>query len=147
MTDNILTPRNIKISNWIILVLLTAGCWLTLGPNFALGVLTGGVLAVLNFHAMAYLLTSTLAKTPLEGNLQAAGRKAFLFVVMKYLLRFTVLGAIIFVLVKNGWVNVFGLLVGLSTVIINLVAMVCIEVHKIYSKEALAVDGTSNSVS
>ncbi len=147
MTATTLTTRNVKISNWIILGVLTAVGWLVLGRVFALGVLVGGVLAALNFHAMAYLLTSTLAKHPLEGDVKAAGRLAFFFVMMKYLLRFTVLGLVIFILVKNGWVNVFGLLVGLSTVVINLVVILCIELHKIYSKEALAVDGTSNSVS
>jgi hypothetical protein len=147
MTESILKPRTVKLSNWIILGLLTGCSWVLGSRDFALGVLVGGVLAALNFHAMAYLLSATLAKAPVQGDWQGAGRRAALAVAVKYFIRFTILAVIMYVLVKNGWVNVFGLLVGLSTVVINLIVLVCVEVHKIYSKEALAVDGTSNSVS
>lgn len=122
-----------KITSWIVLAVLTLSGWLWLGADFALGVLVGGLLAVLNFHAMAHVLTSTLSRQWADKEeWQTAGRQAVLFMTLKYVLRFTVLAAITFFLVKNEWVNIFGLVAGLSTVVLTLLVLGILESRKIF---------------
>ena len=39
---NVLSPRHLKIANWVVLAILVAGGYLLKGREFALGVLAGG---------------------------------------------------------------------------------------------------------
>ena len=65
----------------------------------------------------------------------------------RQLLRFFVLLAIIFLLVGQGWVNIFGLLVGLSTVVLTLMLAALHETIKLKNKEANPSHGTPHSIS
>lgn len=133
MSADYLNPRTMKTTSWITLATLTIVGGLWLGRDFALGILVGGLVAVLNFHVMAHVLSSTLSRQ--WGNQeewQTAGRQAVSFMTLKYVLRFTVLAIIIFFLVRNGWVNIFGLVVGLSTVVLTLMVLGILESMKIF---------------
>ncbi|MBT8405894.1 MAG: ATP synthase subunit I, partial [Deltaproteobacteria bacterium] len=44
--------KRIERFNWVLLALLTSGCFAFLSPKFALGVFVGGVLAIANFFLM-----------------------------------------------------------------------------------------------
>ena len=63
------------------------------------------------------------------------------------MLRFLALVAIIYLLVSHGWVNIFGLLVGLSTVVLTLILAGINELIKLKNKEANPSHGTSHSLS
>jgi hypothetical protein len=133
MSADFLTPHTMKTTSWIVLAVLTVSGWLWLGKEFALGILVGGLLAVLNFHFMAYILHGTLNRRwDSSEEWQTAGRQAVSFMTLKYVLRFTVLAVIIFFLVANGWVNIFGLVVGLSTVVLTLMVLGILESRKIF---------------
>lgn len=133
MHQDFLNPRTMKTTCWLVLAVLTVAGWLAWGQDFAVGILVGGLLAVLNFHFMAYILNSTLNRrwTSRE-EVQTAGRQAVPFMALKYVLRFTILAAIIFYLVTTGRVNIFGLLVGLSTVVLTLIILGLLESRKIF---------------
>jgi len=142
---DIMSPRHLKIANWSVLaVLVLAGfCWR--GREFALGILVGGLVVVVNFHLLHHALRGTLeqlAHNPREGSTQA---KAFL--AGRQLLRFFALLVIIYLLVSHGWVNIFGLLVGLSTVVLTLMLAAINEVIKLKNKEANPSHGTPHSIS
>ncbi|AEB10684.1 ATP synthase subunit I [Desulfobacca acetoxidans] len=146
MSGELLTPRTMKLSCWITLAALTCLGWLGRGPQCAGGILVGGLLIIGNFYTMAYILRSTLNRTyRSREEWQTAGRQAVFFMTLKYILRFSVLAVIIFFLVKYEWVDIFGLVLGLSTVMLTLIVLGIFEFRKIFFKEALAVDGTSNS--
>ena len=141
---DIMSPRHLKIANWSVLaVLVLAGfCWR--GREFALGILVGGLVVVVNFHLLHYALRGTLeqlAHNPREGSAQA---KAFF--AGRQLLRFFALLAIIYLLVRHGWVNIFGLLVGLSTVVLTLMLAAINEMIKLKNKEANPSHGTPHSI-
>jgi len=142
---NIMSPRHLKIANWIVLVVLVlAGfCWR--GREFALGVLVGGLVVNVNFHLLHQALRGTLGQ--LAQNPQEGSSRAKAFFAARQLLRFFALLAIIFLLVGQGWVNIFGLLVGLSTVVITLMLAAINETIKLKNKEANPSHGTSHSVS
>jgi ATP synthase I chain len=140
---DITSPRHLKIANWSVLAVLVLGAWLWLGREFALGVLVGGLVVVINFHLLHQALRGTLGRiADKEGASQAKAWFAF-----RQLLRFFVLLAIIFLLVRQGWVNIFGLLVGLSTVVLTLMLAALYETIKLKNKEANPSHGTPHSIS
>ncbi len=133
MNSDFLNPRTIKTTCWIVLAVLTIFGWVWFGRELATGILVGGLLAVLNFHIMAHVLGSTLNRQWSDKEeWQTAGRQAVSFMTLKYILRFTILAVIIFFLVKNGWVNIFGLVVGLSTVVLTLFVLGILESQKTF---------------
>ena len=133
MNQNYLNPHTMKTTCWIVLAVLTGLGWIGFGREFAVGILVGGLLAVLNFHFMAYILNSTLNRHwASQDEWQTVGRHAVPFMALKYVLRFTILAAIIFFLVTTGQVNIFGLLVGLSTVVLTLIVLGIFESRKIF---------------
>ncbi len=141
----ITSPRHLKIANWSVMAVMVLGAFLWLGREFALGVLVGGLVAVINFHLLHQALRGTfgqLANNPEEGAGQAKAWFAF-----RQLLRFFVLLAIIFLLVGQGWVNIFGLLLGLSTVVLTLMLAALYETIKLKNKEANPSHGTPHSIS
>jgi diacylglycerol kinase len=142
---NITSPRDLKIANWSVLAVLVLAGYGWRGREFALGVLVGGLVVVINFHLLHYALRGTLerlAHNPHEGSSQA---KAFL--AARQMLRFFALLAIIYLLVRHGWVDIFGLLLGLSTVVLALMLAAVNEMIKLKSKEANPSHGTSHPIS
>jgi len=141
---DILTPRHLKIANWSVLAVLVLAGYFWFGREFALGVLVGGLVIVINFHLLHQALRGTLgqlAHRPQEGP------RAKAFFAARQMLRFFVLLAIIFLLVSHGWVNIFGLLVGLSTVVLTLMLAALHETIKLKNKEANPSHGTPHSIS
>ena len=141
---DLLTPRHLKIANWVVLAILVAAGYLGGGREFALGVLVGGLVVVINFHLLHRFLKGTLEKA--QHDPESKGR-AQAFFVAKQLLRFLVLVAIIYVLILRGWVNMIGLVVGLSTVVLTLILLGINEVIKLKNKEANPSHGTSHPLS
>ena len=142
---DILSPRRLKIANWSVLAVLILAGYLWLGREFALGVLVGGLVVVVNFHLLHQALKGMLE--PLAADPQEGSSRAKAFFAARQLLRFFVLLAIIFLLVGQGWVNIFGLLVGLSTVVLTLMLAALHETIKLKNKEANPSHGTPHSIS
>ncbi len=139
------SPRQLKIACWVVLTLLVAVGWLWQGQEFALGILVGGLVAVINFHLLHRTLRETLGRLGQVAEEDVAGR-AKAFFAARQLLRFFALLAIIFLLVGHGWVDIFGLLVGLSTVVVTLILAAIYAVFKLKNKEANHSHGTPDSV-
>ncbi len=142
----ILTPRRLKIANWLVLAGLVVAGFIWGGREFALGILVGGLVAVVNFHLLHQALKGMLERAAALSPEEAQGR-AKAFFAARQLLRFFALLAVIFFLVSRGWVNIIGLVVGLSTVVLTLILAAIIEVIKLKNKEANPSHGTSDSVS
>ncbi len=126
----ILTPRRLKIANWLVLAVLTGTGFIWQGKEFALGILVGGLVVVINFHLLHQALKGMLERAAAGSPEEAAGG-AKAFFAARQLLRFFALLVIIFLLVSYGWVNIFGLMVGLSTVVITLILAAIYEVIKL----------------
>jgi len=76
-----------------------------------LGVLAGGVIAIVNFFWMRNILQRTLGLLPSNPTRYA---------LMRFLLRMTILGIVLYYILTSAWFSVFGLFVGLSVVVINI---------------------------
>ena len=140
----IMTPRRLKIANWVVLAVLVVTGYLASGREFALGVLVGGLLVVVNFHLLHRFLKGTLEKAQTDP--ETKGRTKAFFAA-KQILRLTGLVVAVFLLVRHGWVNVIGLVVGLSTVALTLTLLGLNEAMKIKNKEANPSHGTSHPLS
>jgi ATP synthase I chain len=142
---DIMSPRHLKIANWSVLGVLVVAGYLWFGREFALGVLVGGLVVVINFHLLHQALRGTLGQ--LAHNPQEGAGQAKAWFAARQMLRFFALLAIIFLLVRQGWVNIFGLLVGLSTVVVTLMLAALHETIKLKDKEANPSHGTPHSLS
>jgi len=97
-------------------------------PDFARGIIFGGLIVTINFH----LLYRTLSKSLTPPHLASPNT-----VLAKYYLRFIVSGLILFILISRHYVNPFGLFIGLSVVVASIILATLCEVKKILCKEAI----------
>lgn len=129
----------------MVMALLVALSYLWLGREFALGVLVGGVVAVVNFHLLHHALKGTLERA--AGLQEGERHRAKAFFAFRQILRYFVMLAVIYMLVSASWVDIFGLVLGLSTVVLTLVLAGINEAIKLKKKEANPSHGTSHPVS
>ena len=141
----LLSPQALKLANWTILALLVALGYLWQGPQFGLGVLVGGLVVVVNFHWLHRNLKGLLESSSQLSADQRGQAKAFF--AGRQILRFFLVLAVLFLLLRQAWVNVFGLVVGLSTTVLTLMVIAVIEVIKLKKKEVDSSHGTPYSVS
>jgi len=141
----LLSPRALKLANWTVLALLVAVGYVWQGPQFSLGVLVGGLVVVVNFHWLHRNLKGLLEGSSRLPEDQRGQAKAFF--AGRQILRFFVVLAVLFLLLSRTWVNVFGLVAGLSTTVLTLMIVAVIEVIKLKKKEVDSSHGTPYSVS
>ena len=122
-----LLDRVLKL-NLPLLGLFLAGSLALWNLDFSLGVLAGGVLAVVNFR----FLHRSLKKQFSPGQ-----RPSVMGVVGRSYLRFAATGVIILILLKFDLVDAIGLLAGLSVVVLNLTLSGFSMARRALAKEAL----------
>jgi hypothetical protein len=119
--EKYLSLSGMQTASWALLLVLAGGSALLLSPFFALSVLVGGLIAIASFRVaqgdVVRLVTSVTALPSAEQRQSVArqGQKGYL---LKFWLRIGLIGVILLVLIKGQLVDVFGLLVGLSTVVL-----------------------------
>jgi hypothetical protein len=118
--------KKIELFNWVLLALLTSSSFVFFSREFGFGVLVGGILVIANFYLMKRSLFRALDP-------QKKGRTRF-FYLLKYYLRFAALGLIIALLLIKGWVNPFGMLLGLSIIVIGVALVGICEARKFFFK-------------
>jgi len=104
--------KKIELSNWLILTVIFIPAIIFTPFEFALGVLLGGFVSILNFHWMGLGLQSIFQKT--SGNV----KRPYL---IKYYIRLGITAVVLYFLIAYGTVDVIGLLIGLSVVLINII--------------------------
>lgn len=114
-------------SNWILLLAASTTGLMVAPPDFALGIIAGGLIVTVNFH----LLHRTLKRALTPPHLVSHN-----VVLVKYYLRFFVSGLIIFFLIAKDVVHPLGLFVGLSIVVCSILLATVCEVKKLLLKEA-----------
>ena len=96
--------------SWLLLVVMTATCSIFGSTGFGLGVAAGGLIALGNNFWLRSILERILIQ-------QRADARSY--AIARYILRLTISGIIIVALMKFG-INIAGLLVGLSTLVITI---------------------------
>ncbi len=113
----------ITTTNWVLLSIASIVGLLIATPNFAKGIIFGGLIVTINFH----MLYRTLKKAFRPPHLASHN-----VILAKYYLRFIVSGFIIFVLISNHYVNPIGLFIGLSVVVASIMLATICEVKKLF---------------
>lgn len=120
--------RFVTRTNWVLLALVSVLGAAFLPPDYAWGLFCGGLLVTINFH----LLSKTLKKALTPSHLSSHN-----VVIAKYYIRFLVSGVVIFVLIQSHIVHPVGLIIGLSVVVVSIMAATVREIKKLIFKEAI----------
>ena len=120
--------RNVWRGNLVALAVLTLGALVVAPAQSVVSLLVGGLIALANFR----LLERTVRRAMLPRERSGALR----IVLVKYYLRFFATALVLFFLMRQGWVEPLGLLVGLSVVMLSILAWGVGQARKL-SKEAV----------
>lgn len=104
--------KKLELTNWIILGIILAPSFIFLSQQFTLGVLLGGLISIVNFHWLGRDLRKVFS------SLSDSSKSSIMF---KYYIRFGITAVILYFIITGGLVDIIGLLVGLSLVVINVV--------------------------
>ncbi len=120
--------EEIRIKNWIVLLILSSAGYFLLSPSQTFGIITGGLLIIANFKVFQHSIQRAFSS---EGSL----KKSNISIIIRYYARLLVLGAIIAILIGKRWADPIGLAIGLSTVVISISAMGVRMAMKIFAEE------------
>lgn len=110
--------RRVVILSALLLVPGFAAAWLVIGPATAVGLVAGGLLSIANLWILARLVVKATA----FDDVHWAG------LLGQLLFKFGLLGACLWVLVVPLSIDVFGLLVGLSVVLLGAILSQIVDV-------------------
>ncbi|OQX23594.1 MAG: hypothetical protein BWK80_25185 [Desulfobacteraceae bacterium IS3] len=116
----------VTVTNWILFFVAGIAGLILAPPDFARGIIFGGLIVTVNFHLLHRTLKNALTPPYLSSHN---------VVIAKYYVRFIISGFIIFVLISKHYVNPLGLFVGLSLVVISIVLGTMLEFKKLFRKE------------
>jgi ATP synthase I chain len=120
----------LRTMNWVVLLMLSSFGYFLMSPFWTAGVLSGGLLAIANFSVLQHTVRRAFSS---EGIHQGARFS----IVGKYYLRLLALGVILYLLITRGWIDPVGLVVGLSTVMVSIIALAIHVVLRTRTKEAI----------
>ena len=113
--------QRLEIANWVVLVVFVLAGALIFSLKFTLGVLLGGLISIVNYHWLCRDVKKVFA------HLTDRAKSRIMF---KYYIRFGVTAVALYFIVSCGVVDVVGLLIGLSTVIVNIVITAVMALSK-----------------
>ena len=113
--------KRLEFTNWIVLAVFLAISAVFLSNRFTLGILLGGLISILNFHWLYHNLKNVF---------QSLTERAKFSIMAKYYLRFILTAILLFIIIANDLVHVFGLLIGLSIVVINIIMTTIMMISK-----------------
>ena len=103
----------IKGSLGLLTVLTIAGC-LFFSAKIGMGILAGGIIAITNFLWMRNVLQRILGLMPAKPSLYAQ---------IRFVARISIIGFCLYLMIVSGWFSLSGLLVGLSVIVANIIAL------------------------
>lgn len=120
----------VETLNWLLLLAMAVISLMAAPHFFTRGIVVGGLIANLSFIVLKRDLFGIMA-----GPLKIAKVSFFI----KYYVRLTILAVVLFFLVRYQLVGIFGLLVGLSTVVLSILCTTAGLVAQNYSTSKEAV--------
>jgi hypothetical protein len=104
--------KKIEITNWIIMGILLMLSFFFMPYRFTLGMVLGGFISIVNFHWLDRDLRKVFSRL---------SERSGSFVTVKYFIRITVTAIVLYLIITSDIVDIIGLLVGLSTVVVTMV--------------------------
>jgi hypothetical protein len=112
INEDDLFPLLVK-GSLLVSAVLGAVTALVVSPRFGLSLFAGGVLATANFLWL---------RRGIEAALRLLPANASRFAIFRYLVRLGIMGLVLYVLLVYLKANIFGLLLGLSVLVLNIIA-------------------------
>lgn len=106
--------KKIEFTSWIVfgVFLLLSGALAS--ANFTLGILAGGLISILNFYGLCQGLRVAFAQ-------MGTGSAGKVMLIGKYLLRLTITGLVLYVVLAKTKADVFGLVIGMGVVVAGII--------------------------
>lgn len=124
--------------NWVLLPLLTAAAWYLFSWKIAQSVLIGGLLANASFFMLRQDIARFMANFSQAGmNWKAVKQLEKVKFFLKFYGRLIVLAVILYFLITRVSVDVIGLVVGLSTVMLSVIVVVLSKGSMLLSVQGL----------
>ncbi len=123
MADDEMSLQKMQVMSWVYLVVMVGGAWMLHSPFFAWSVFVGGIISILSFwvsHTDVMHFVETLTSQPKADDAKARVKKGKAGYLIKFWLRIAIIGIVLLVLIKYKQVNIFGLILGLSTVVFTI---------------------------
>lgn len=134
MVKEIFSLQKMQVVSVLYLAVLTVGSWIFFSWTVAWSILVGGVIAVSSFWVsqrdLSGLLDSLLAnpdRTEKEAKVRF-GKSGFL---LRFWIRFAIIGVVVLLLIRYSSINTFGLILGLSTIVFT-VTFTAVEIVRHY---------------
>ena len=134
MADDVLTLQKMQGICWFCLLAMTGGASIFGSLPFAGAVLLGGMISVGSFwlsHREVIRMFHSVVALPALEDRQAQARQGQRGYLIKFWLRLVFTGVVLLLLIKSGKVDVFGLILGLSTVVLA-VTIISLDVARHY---------------
>jgi small-conductance mechanosensitive channel len=122
--------RDLNRLNWLILLLLASASCFVMSPAFTAGIIIGGLMVIVNFHALQH----TIRQGFLPNDTQKPRKVS---VIAKYYIRLAAMGGVIYLSLSQKWIDPVGLTVGLSIVVMGIVSLGIQMIRKTFSKETV----------
>lgn len=126
MTEDLLSLQKMQIVSWIYIVIMTLGSVIMVSLSFGLSVLAGGIISVCSFwvsHRDIMTMVDSVTSIPSPEDRKAKAQQGQKGYLVKFWIRIVIIGIVLLVLIKSQVVNIFGLILGLSTVVFTITFM------------------------
>ena len=120
-TGKDLLQKKIELRNLVILGIMLIASLLAMPWRFTLGILLGGIISIVNLYWLGRDLRVIFS------NLSGRAKSAMM---IRYYIRMAVTAVVLFFIITELPVDIIGLLVGLSLVVINIVVTAILEFQK-----------------
>jgi hypothetical protein len=120
VTDEIVSLQKMQVAAWVYLVIITLGSWYIMSWSFAWAVFAGGVISILSFavsHRDISGFFESLGQQLDDNESKKKVKKSRTCFLIRFWFRIGIIGVVLFLLIRTGEANVFGLILGLSTVV------------------------------
>ena len=120
MAEEMISLQKMQVAAWIYLLCLTLGSWIIISWSFAWAVFAGGVISILSFSVSHKDVTGffeSIGQSQNDDTDKKKVKKSKTGFIIKFWFRIGIIGIVLLVLIKGGRANVFGLILGLSTVV------------------------------
>lgn len=104
----------LSTQNFIILLILGSASFFFMNSRFTLGIILGGILSIANFHLFQETISRIFSS-------EAVLRNKKKIVMIKFYFRLAILSIIIYIVITIGFVDLVGLAIGLSIILLSII--------------------------
>ncbi|MEE4165341.1 MAG: ATP synthase subunit I [Desulfocapsaceae bacterium] len=133
--EALLSLKKMLVTSWVCLLFLVIGSWLAASWSFAWAVMVGGVISIVSFHVSGRDVTVFVDSlvSDREGAVEKGhAKKSKKGFILKFWLRLFLIGVVLLFLIRSSDIDVFGLILGLTTVVLTVTLSAAAVVWRYY---------------